>query len=78
MWPSRPLTLWSVERDSAPGRGRVAEQKRCPRRSIDLVLVVHFQNFDVETLIERAGASSTSAERRLTPRLILPDLMIVA
>ena len=40
--------------------------------------VVHLEDLDVEVGIERLGAWRTRAARRLTPRLILPDLMMVA
>ena len=58
---------------------RLAEQQRGARRRIDLVVVMHFEDLDIEILAERLGrALRTSAASRLTPRLILPDFTITA
>lgn len=43
------------ENDAAPFRRRFAEQQRGARRRIDLLAMMHFDNLDVEILIERLG-----------------------
>ena len=44
-----------IKSDAAPGRSGLAEQERRARRRIDLLVVVHLDDLDVEILIERLG-----------------------
>ena len=55
------------------------EQQRGAGRRVDLLVVMHFEDFDVEIIIQCLGAAlGVSAASRFTPRLILPDLTITA
>ena len=74
VWPSRARTECCVELDAAALRRRAAEQQRGAGRRVDLLVVMHFQDFDVERLVERLATRLVSAASKLTPRLILPDL----
>jgi hypothetical protein len=61
----------------APG-SRFTEQQCRARRRIDLVLVVHFEDFDVPAPARARAPPARQHARRLTPRLILPDLTMRA
>ena len=53
VWPSRLATEWPVEIDAAAFGRRAAEQQRGAGRRVDLLVVMHLQDFDVERLVER-------------------------
>ena len=55
VWPSRLLTEFLVELDATAFRRRTTEQQCRAGRRIDFLVVMHFQDFDVERIIERLG-----------------------
>ena len=61
-----------------PGRRRIAKHQCRTGRRVDFFVVMHFEDLDVEFLIQRLATRRTSAARRLTPKLMLPDLTITA
>ena len=57
---------------------RSAKQQRRARRRVDFLIVMHFQDFDIEVPSSVFATRLASAASRLTPRLMLPDLTITA
>src|SRR5690349_15526425 len=51
----------------AAGRGGTAEKERGAARGIDLVAMMHFQDFDVELLAEGGGDTADEGREKVDP-----------